>query len=166
MKCGKVALFDQLNPIPPSPLSQIYSKQLDVCVIKNACYLLLMKIIKEKPLLSSKITSLMNDLKDDFDKNCLILSELSNTYNLCKSELKINLSVWIIDIDENGIIKEKLNDEEYLIKCNNGEERKKKKSEFIANSLHWLISIITLINNPYYIVYIVLLSIKWYYKHN
>lgn len=64
-----------------------------------------------------------------------ILNKLKEIYDLCKKEIQLKQSVWVIDDDDDGIVIEILANEEYKIKLNNGNIVKKSKNKFIVNDL-------------------------------
>lgn len=99
--------------------------------MKKTCNSILSTITKEKPLLSSRINELIKSKSDYVE----LLNELTNIYNLCKKEIQLNQSVWVIDDDDNGIVIEILPNEEYNIKLNNGNIVKKSKNKIIVNDL-------------------------------
>lgn len=99
--------------------------------MKKTCNSILSTITKEKPLLSSRINELIKSKSDYVE----LLNELTNIYNLCKKEIQLKQSVWVIDDDDNGIVIEILPNEEYNIKLNNGNIVKKSKNKIIVNDL-------------------------------
>lgn len=99
--------------------------------MKKTCNSILSTITKEKPLLSSRINELIKSKSDYVE----LLNELTNIYNLCKKEIQLNQSVWVINDDDNGIVIEILPNEEYNIKLNNGNIVKKSKNKIIVNDL-------------------------------
>lgn len=99
--------------------------------MKKTCNSILSTITKEKPLLSSRINELIKSKSDYVE----LLNELTNIYNLCKKEIQLKQSVWVIDDDDNGIVIEILPNEEYNIKLNNGNIVKKNKNKIIVNDL-------------------------------
>lgn len=90
-------------------------------------------IISKKPYISSKISNYLSEY--DIQKNIENLNHLIEINMLCNEELIIGQSVSTIDDDLIGRIKEKLENDEYLIELNNGEIIKKKFDLIIPNIL-------------------------------
>lgn len=90
-------------------------------------------IISKKPYISSKISNYLSEY--DIQKNIENLNHLIEINMLCNEELIIGQSVSTIDDDLIGRIKEKLENDEYLIELNNGEIIKKKIDLIIPNIL-------------------------------
>lgn len=90
-------------------------------------------INNKKPYISSKISNYLSEY--DIQKNIKNLNHLIEINMLCNEELIIGQSVSTIDDDLIGRIKEKLENDEYLIELNNGEIIKKKIDLIIPNIL-------------------------------
>lgn len=90
-------------------------------------------INNKKPYISSKISNYLSEY--DIQKNIENLNHLIEINMLCNEELIIGQSVSTIDDDLIGRIKEKLENDEYLIELNNGEIIKKKFDLIIPNIL-------------------------------
>lgn len=90
-------------------------------------------INNKKPYIGSKISNYLSEY--DIQKNIKNLNHLIEINMLCNEELIIGQSVSTIDDDLIGRIKEKLENDEYLIELNNGEIIKKKIDLIIPNIL-------------------------------
>lgn len=90
-------------------------------------------INNKNPYISSKISNYLSEY--DMISKIKNLNHLIEINMLCNEELIIGQSVSTIDDDLIGRIKEKLENDEYLIELNNGEIIKKKFDLIIPNIL-------------------------------